>query len=228
MFCESLASKKDCIDRNLEIQLDTLREHNLSIMDCWGQMTTLGICRGKYQGLQARIKEVNPLAEYVPCSAYSLNLVGSCAAECCVNAISFLEFLQTLFNFVPASTLRWRILKSTHGVVIKSLSITRWSARSDTTHALNALIQLAEDEDQATPTRSDASSLVSKMQDFEISLLCVLWDKILKRFDATSKTLQKIEIELATCVHFYESLLEFVRSLRNDKAFENFEEMTKY
>ena len=42
------------------------------------------------------------------------------------------------------------------------------------------------------------------MQDFEISLLCVLWDKILERFDATSKTLQKIEIELATCVHLYE------------------------
>ena len=62
---------------------------------------------------------------------------------------------------------------------------------------------------------------------FEICLLCVLWDKILERFDATSKTLQKIEIELATCVHLYESLLEFVRSLRNDETFENFEEMAK-
>ena len=65
------------------------------------------------------------------------------------------------------------------------------------------------------------------MQDFEISILCVLWDSILERFDATSKTIQKIEIELATCVHLYESLLVFVRSLRNDEAFDNFEEMAK-
>ena len=49
----------------------------------------------------------------------------------------------------------------------------------------------------------------------------------MQRFNATSKSLQKIEIDLATCVHLYEILLEFVRSVRNDKAFENFEEMAK-
>ena len=89
------------------------------------------------------------------------------------------------------------------------------------------MIQLAEDEDQTASTRSEASSLVSKMQDFEIGFLCVLWDSILQRFNATSKSLQKIEINLATCVHLYESLLEFVRSMHNDEAFENFEEMAK-
>jgi len=44
---------------------------------------------GKYSGVQARIKNINPLAHFVTCSAHSLNLVGSCAAQCCVNAISF-------------------------------------------------------------------------------------------------------------------------------------------
>ena len=86
---------------------------------------------------------------------------------------------------------------------------------------------MAENEDQTGSTRSEASSLVSKMQDFEIGFLSVLWDSILQRFNATSKSLQKIEIDLATCVHLYESLLEFVRSVRNDEAFKNFEEMAK-
>ncbi|XP_025407314.1 uncharacterized protein LOC112681265, partial [Sipha flava] len=36
---------------------------------------------GLYSGLQARIKEISPLADFVPCSAHSLNLVGSCAAS---------------------------------------------------------------------------------------------------------------------------------------------------
>ena len=40
----------------------------------------------------------------------------------------------------------------------------------------SALIQLADDEDQTASTRSEASSLVSKMQDFEVGFLCVLWD----------------------------------------------------
>ena len=79
-------------------------------------------------------------------------------------------------------------MKSTiHGVVIKSLSTTRWSARADATHSLkenfveirSALIQLEDDEDQTASTRSEASSLVSEMQDFEIGYLCVLWDSIL-------------------------------------------------
>ena len=31
---------------------------------------------GVYAGVQARIKQVDPLAEYVPCSTHSLNLIG--------------------------------------------------------------------------------------------------------------------------------------------------------
>ena len=109
------------------VVLDTLHEHDLSIMDCRGQSyDNASNMPGKYRSLQARISEVNPLAVYVPCSAHSFNLVGSCAAECCVNAISFFGFVQTLFNFFSASTHRWSILKSTiHGIVIKSLSTTR-------------------------------------------------------------------------------------------------------
>ncbi|KAJ8875731.1 hypothetical protein PR048_023630 [Dryococelus australis] len=41
---------------------------------------------GKYSGLQERIKELNEFAEYIPCFAHSLNLIGKCAAECCQEA----------------------------------------------------------------------------------------------------------------------------------------------
>ena len=44
---------------------------------------------GCYNGLQAQICQINPLAYYIPCAAHSLNLVGVSAAESCVNAISF-------------------------------------------------------------------------------------------------------------------------------------------
>ncbi|XP_069945875.1 zinc finger MYM-type protein 1-like [Cherax quadricarinatus] len=155
----------------MNVVLDTLLEHDLSIMDCRGQSyDNASNMSGKYNGLQARIKQINPLAEYVPCSAHSLNLVGSCAAECCVAAVSFFGLLQALFNFFSASTHRWSILKSTiHGDVIKSLSTTRWSTQHDAAHALkdsfaeirSALIQIAEDEDQGVVSEPQYSSLES-------------------------------------------------------------------
>ena len=56
--------------------LDTLLKHEIDIMNCRGQSyDNAANMSGKYIGVQARIKQVNPLAEYVPCSAHSLNLV---------------------------------------------------------------------------------------------------------------------------------------------------------
>ena len=45
---------------------------------------------GTYSGVQARFHQVNPLAEWVPCAAHSLHLVGAAAAESCTDAVRFL------------------------------------------------------------------------------------------------------------------------------------------
>lgn len=44
---------------------------------------------GIYSGVQARIKSINALTDFVPCSAHSLNLVGKNAASCCYEANAF-------------------------------------------------------------------------------------------------------------------------------------------
>lgn len=49
-------------------------------------------------GLQARIKELNLLAEYIPCSGHSLNLVGTNAVENCLSASNIFDLLQKLYN----------------------------------------------------------------------------------------------------------------------------------
>jgi hypothetical protein len=90
---------------------------------------------GLYSGLQARIKEISPLADFVPCSAHSLNLVGSCAASCCKEANIFFNFIQNIYTFFAASTHRWNLLKV--NLTLKSLSDTRWSVRDDACKALN-------------------------------------------------------------------------------------------
>lgn len=91
---------------------------------------------GIYTGLQLRIKALNSLAEFIPCSAHSLNLVGVYAAECCPMAVRFFAAVQELYNFFSASTHRWNILTSQLKYTLKNLSQTRWSARHDACKSL--------------------------------------------------------------------------------------------
>ncbi len=46
---------------------------------------------GKYSGLQARIRGKNPLADYIPCFAHFLNLVGHLAMDNSSAASKFIE-----------------------------------------------------------------------------------------------------------------------------------------
>ena len=90
--------------------------------------------------MQAKLCDINPLALYVPCAAHSLNLIGVCAVESCVEATNFFSLVQKLFTYFSASTSRWGILvQYLEGEkrVLKCLSDTRWSARAEATKALS-------------------------------------------------------------------------------------------
>jgi len=65
--------------------------------------------RGKQNGVQKRILNINPRVFYVPCNSHSLNLVINDAAKCNVDAISFFGIVQKLYVFFSASTDRWKI-----------------------------------------------------------------------------------------------------------------------
>ena len=80
-------------------------------MDCRGQSyDNASNMSGRYGGMQARMKAINPLAVYIPCMAHSVNLVGVNSVDCCVHAVSFLTssgVIQLLVGIhtqmVPAS-----------------------------------------------------------------------------------------------------------------------------
>lgn len=84
--------------------LDTLQKSDLQNANCRAQLyDNASNMAGTYSGHQARIKQVNHLAMYVPCSAHSLNLVGSCTAECFQSAVTLFAALQQLYYFFSAS-----------------------------------------------------------------------------------------------------------------------------
>ena len=217
-----------------ESLLEFLNTHRIDVADCRGQSyDNASNMSGKYNGMQAIIRQQCSFAEYVPCAAHSLNLVGQSAVGCCQLAVGFFSFLQRLYSFFAASTHRWKILTdqlSSKGLpTVKRMSDTRWSARADATKALfmgyneinAALEEIAGDDEEKAETGEEAGGLAAYMNRLESGILSVLWHHILHRFHANSQVLQSADQDLNSAVQIYESLIEFIHKLR--ERFEEFE-----
>ncbi|XP_011860156.1 PREDICTED: zinc finger MYM-type protein 1-like [Vollenhovia emeryi] len=205
--------------------LQLLEEHDINIADCRAQTyDNASNMSGKYSGLQSCLKEQNKLAFYVPCVAHSLNLVGECSVDECIYSKNYFGLLQRLYSFFGASTHRWNVLKNQNNSKLTSLSATRWSCRADASKNLienfdgiyEALSSIAEDKDQKSDTRHEATSLLNSMIKLENVFMAVFWHRILNRFNIVSKFLQQVEIDLNTASNMLFSLIEFVKNLRDE------------
>jgi len=206
-------------------------ENSIDISKCRGQTyDNASNMSGQYKGMQAKIKEVCPRAEFVPCAAHSLNLVGQSAVNFCVDAVSFFGIVQGVFNFFSTSCLRWNRLKdcldTKHISVPKSTSATRWSANALAVFALNAgyndilatLREFAYDSLQKNTTQSEAKNLITAMTKLENGILCATWNEILQKFDKCSTALQSSRMDLTSAVALLKSLKPILQQIRNNFA----------
>lgn len=82
------------------VVLEKVNKLGLEIKNCRGQSyDNASNMSGKYNGLQAKIKDSSPTAFYIPCSNHSLNLVINFACESCLQATNFFGIVQQLFVF---------------------------------------------------------------------------------------------------------------------------------
>ena len=91
------------------------------------------------------------LCTFCSCSAHLSILIGICAANCCVNAISFFGFVLNLYNFFAVSTHRSKLLTNSlrqSFVVLKTLSNTRLLARCDPVRTLRTSYRQINSESQ--------------------------------------------------------------------------------
>lgn len=72
------------------VVLEKLRELGIPFDDCRGQAYDNGAnMKGKRQGVQARLLQLNPRAVFVPCAAHTMNLVISDAAKSSTDAVGY-------------------------------------------------------------------------------------------------------------------------------------------
>lgn len=210
-----------------------LDENGIDISFCRGQSyDNASNMAGKYGGLQAKVKELCSYADFVPCSAHSLNLVGTCAAESCQQALLFFTFVAGLYNFFSASTGRWGKLataiseNSSHPLTVKKLSGTRWAERAGATQSveenypiiLDVLEKLSNCEDQKAEVRLQAEGFLKMMNKLETGVMVIFWNKILQQFQKTSVSLQAEDLCLSKAYALYESLMGYVQSFKGTFA----------
>ncbi|XP_020242585.1 zinc finger MYM-type protein 1-like [Asparagus officinalis] len=168
--------------------LSVLQLLDLDVDDIRGQGYDNGSnMKGKHQGVQKRLLEINPRALYMPCACHSLNLTLSDMAHSCVKAISFFGVVQRIYSLFSSSTKRWKILiDNVPSFTVKSLCNTRWESRVKSVKAIRfqaphirlALLELYKTSEDAK-TKSEAESLVTAIENFEFLLGMIIWYDVL-------------------------------------------------
>jgi hypothetical protein len=140
--------------------------------------------KGKHQGVQKRLLEINVRAFYTPCGCHSLNLTLFDMVSSCVKATSFFGAVQRIYSLFSSSTKRWRILQYKKlSLTVKPLSQTCWESHIESIKAIRyqasqireALIELAETSDDYK-TKSEAESLATnEFENFEFLLGMTIW-----------------------------------------------------
>nr|XP_047127806.1 zinc finger MYM-type protein 1-like [Hydra vulgaris] len=180
---------------------------------------------GVYSGVQTRIKQIQPNAEYVHCNSHNLNLVINDCVNGSHDILSFYATLQNIYLFFGNSIKRWDLLSIFTGkseVTLKKLNPTRWSGRlqsltavkvrfMDILKALTEIILKSTKKEE----REEALQIKKKMVTFDFVFICVFLFKVMCEVNYASKTLQKQEIDLEEATEVLKHLREKLNYIRN-------------
>lgn len=112
--------------------LETLLSDGLDIMNYRGQgYDNFAIMKRQHSDILLRIWNSISEVQFIACSNYSLNLVGSHAAEEGANSMIFFGTLGCLHTLFSAATHHWDVRTKTTEISMKRLVETIWSARGE-------------------------------------------------------------------------------------------------
>ena len=93
--------------------------------------------KGKEQGVEKRLLDINHKTFYTPCGSHGLNLVLYDITNSCPKVISFFGIVQRIYTLFLSSTKRWKILlDNVLSLTLKPLSQTCWESRIESIKAI--------------------------------------------------------------------------------------------
>lgn len=204
--------------------------------------------RGEYNGVQAKVKEISPIALYVHCYAHRLNLVLVTAMTRNVIARNYFGTLEALYCFVCNSNYRHHLFQAlqqddfqntessdTHRPLsLKRLSDTRWACRFEAVRAVNenyaVLLELLEQvtvDSNNAKAFADAQGLLYQLRSFRFILCSVILKDLLQQTHVISKYLQGEGIDLNAAVTAIGATIDILKSKRNEADFKSYFDVAK-
>ncbi|KAK9732781.1 hypothetical protein RND81_04G021600 [Saponaria officinalis] len=219
-----------CKLKSLDLDIDNIR----------GQSYDNGSnMKGKHQGVQKRMLDLNPRAFYTPCACHSLKLTLCDIANTCVNARDFFGTIQRIYTAFSYSTKRWQFLKNNvKGLTLKPLSSTHWEIRVDSVKAIRfqmseireALLEVA-DVDNDSKIRSEAKSLtMNELGDFEFLVSIIFWYDIFSHVNDVNKHFQTRDVLIDVAILHVKALVSCFKKYREYgfcKAMDTAKKITK-
>ena len=155
---------------------------------------------GVYGGEQRLIKDMCTS----PVRFVNLNFVINNAVSNIPRNEKFFTILQRVFNFFGSSLNRWQELQiegDQDSLTLKKICSTRWNSRIDTvrdryTHILKVLTRISFIYEK-THKRNTAVKLRNDLDSFEFVVFIVLWERMLRVFNSSSKELQSPRMDLS-------------------------------
>ncbi|KAG6413965.1 hypothetical protein SASPL_126681 [Salvia splendens] len=206
--------------------MDLLEHFELNVDDVRGQGYDNGSnMKGKHQGVQKRLLEINPRALYMTCACHSLNLTLCDMAQSCGKTISFFGVIQRIYTLLSGSTKRWKILTdNVPKLTVKSLSTTRWESRINSVQAIRyqtpqiraALLEVVRSSTNDPKSVSDAENLVTALENFEFLCGMVIWHDILFSINMVSQKLQSKIVCMDATIHQIEGVISYFKRYRDE------------
>ncbi|OXA43094.1 Zinc finger MYM-type protein 1 [Folsomia candida] len=222
-FIDFIASEEKTGNGLSTVVVQKLEKDKLDIKNCRGQGYDNGAnMAGAYKGVQSWISKISPKAQFIPCAAHSLNLVGVNAVERVLQAKLSLGQIQTIFIFFHASTQRWKLLNTKLNCNLKGHSTTRWSSRAESVQALStqywnvveALVEITTSDTFNSDSVAGADSILNIMLTFRFLLSLKIWHQILHHINICNLTLQKGTNNLDLASKKLEALLSWLKEFR--------------
>ncbi|KAL7139381.1 hypothetical protein ABFS83_09G046600 [Erythranthe nasuta] len=207
-----------------DVLLNIIKDLGFDIDNVRGQSYDNGAnMKGKEQGVQRRLLNINPRAFYIPCGSHSLNLVISDMANSCPRAISFFGVVQRIYTIFSSSTKRWKILMDNlKKLTLKPLSQTRWESHVESVRSIqsqpieirDSLIELGETS-LDPKIKSEARCLATyEIENFEFLLGMNIWFELLYAVNCVSKNLQSKDMHIDCAIEQLEGLVSFLEDFR--------------
>ncbi|XP_047141427.1 zinc finger MYM-type protein 1-like [Hydra vulgaris] len=196
--------------------LTLLKEAHIPIEKCYGQgYDGANVMSGVYSGVQTRIKQIQPNAEYVHCNSHNLNLVINDYVNGSYDILLFYATLQNIYLFFGNSIKRWDLLSIFTGeseVTLKKLNPTQWSGRLQSLTAvkvrfIDILKALTEIIFKSTKKeeREEALQIKKKMGTFDFVFISVFLFKEIDLEEAT-EVLKHVREKLNYIRNSYEQI----------------------